>query len=171
MFQRVLSLAATGLLLLLPHAAHSLASDREQPIHIRADRVTIDEARGTSTYQGDVELTQGSLKVQASRMLVIRGEAGLARIEAEGNPVRFRQRPDEARSDVHGSARRVEYFADAAEVVFKGDGRIVQNNDEFRGDHIVYDTQNNTVRASGGEGDGRVHVIIQPQRKEAADGR
>ena len=47
-----------ALLLLVPTLALALESDKDQPIQIEADSVDIDEGKNTSTYKGNVELTQ-----------------------------------------------------------------------------------------------------------------
>lgn len=152
-----------ALLLLLVLAAPPVAalqSDRNQPIHIQADRVLVDEARKVSTYEGNVELSQGTLRVTAERVEIVRSSNGVERLVATGAPVTFRQRPDNSDEDIHGQAHRVEYTAANALVELIGDARLSQGQDEFSGPRISYESDQNRVRASG---EGRVHAIIHPQ--------
>ena len=55
---------AALLLLLAPLPGLGLDSDRDEPIHIEADRAMLDEKEGTSIYEGNVQLRQGSLRLQ-----------------------------------------------------------------------------------------------------------
>ena len=56
-----------ALLALFTTLALGLPSDREQPIHISADKALRDEKKGITVYQGNVEMNQGSLRIEAVR--------------------------------------------------------------------------------------------------------
>ena len=65
--------ALLGLLLSsfwIASAAWPLDSDREQPIQITADSAIRDEIAGETRYEGNVVLTQGSLKITADRLSI-----------------------------------------------------------------------------------------------------
>ena len=57
-------------LFLLPVVARGLSTDKQQQIKIEADSATFDEKEGTSIYQGNVDLRQGTLNLQSQRMTV-----------------------------------------------------------------------------------------------------
>ncbi|MGE0080692.1 MAG: lipopolysaccharide transport periplasmic protein LptA [Thiohalomonadaceae bacterium] len=153
------------LLVLAASPVAALQSDREQPIHIQADRVLVDEARKVSTYEGNVELSQGTLRVTAERVEVLRSGNGVERLVATGAPVTFRQRPDNSEEDIRGQASRVEYTAASALLELIGDAHLWQGRDEFSGPRISYESGQNRVRA---EGEGRVRAIIHPQNGKGA---
>ena len=155
--------------LLFAPAVPALSSDREQPIQIEADRLEIDEARGTSHYQGAVVLRQGSLRLEADSLMLYSQDRRLRRVIAEGQPARFRQRPDGAKQAIEAEARRIEYTTDDGLLVFSGAAELRQGGNRFRGQRIEYDSRTERVRASGddnAEGRGRIQVIIQPQARE-----
>lgn len=158
----LLSVSAAG-----PAAA--LSSDREQPAHIRAERAEIDDRTGVSRYIGRVELDQGTLHVEADTLEVHHRDGEVSRIIADGAPVRFRQRPEGADADLHGRAAHIEYEPATDTLTLVGDARLRQDQDEFTGERIVYDTVAGTVQARGGteDGDGRVHAIIHPKQGPA----
>ena len=56
--------------LLLPMAAWGLSDDRNQPMHIEADRASLNEKTGISTYEGNVHVQQGTLNLRGDRMTV-----------------------------------------------------------------------------------------------------
>jgi len=150
-------------LCLLPLGAQALGTDRNQPIDIHADRVNIDEKRGYSEYLGHVEMTQGSLRLEADRVLIYQRGGRLQKVQAHGDPARFSQLPDGRKTRIRAQAQSMEYDADSGQLVLSGQARVVQGANTFAGERIDYNTHNATVRASKGEhGQGRVHAIIEP---------
>lgn len=151
-------------LLSLPCIAPALERDSQQPLYIQADEVELDNRQGRSTYRGHVIIDQGSLHIEAQQLVIQRKGEELELIEAVGEPVRFRQRPEAASHDIEGEAARVEYHASEARLLLQGSASVQQGGDRFEGARIEYDTRRSVVSASseGGNG-GRVHAIIQPR--------
>lgn len=148
--------------------AMALDSDRNQPIHIEADSVSIDDQKQISRYQGNVKLTQGSIRATADEITLYADEAGPERMVMRGDPATFRQRPEGKEHDARGSARRIEHDSDAELTVFLGQARFWMDQDKFAGGRIEYDVRNDRVRAEGGADAGdRVRIVIQP--KNAGD--
>jgi len=54
--------------------AYAASEDRKLPVSLKADRVTFDQQKGFSTYEGHVILTQGSMRLEADRMTVQLGK-------------------------------------------------------------------------------------------------
>ncbi len=162
-----LPVSLAAVLLALPLGAVALSSDREQPIHITADRVELNEQTGISTYRGQVQVTQGSMVLEADRVVVYQREGELQRIEADGDPARLRQRPDEAAEDVRGAAAHIEYHADSASATLVGNAFLWRGRDEFRGERIDYETENNVVKAAGKDSSERVHAVIHPKQPQS----
>ena len=54
-----------AMLLLATFSAHAEKADRDQPIDLEADTLTTNDAKKTSTYTGNVILTQGTLRINA----------------------------------------------------------------------------------------------------------
>ena len=63
---RHLNKVLLALLFALSCSAHALSSDKDQPIELAADSVDVDEGKGVSTYKGNVDLRQGSMKLLAT---------------------------------------------------------------------------------------------------------
>ena len=68
--------------LMLPAYTHALDSDREQPIQIVADVAIRDEIAGETRYEGNVVLTQGSLKITADELTILHSTEDADRIIA-----------------------------------------------------------------------------------------
>ncbi len=147
-------------------AAQALESDREQPIYIEADGVEIDEQSGTSLYQGNVLVTQGSIEITAEKVSVAQPEGDQqGRIVARGNPVTFRQESEQAERSVKGRAQRIEYDTDSEMLLMVGDAELVQGGDTFASDRIEYDRGRSVVKAgASAQGKQRVRMTIRPAK-------
>ena len=156
------------LLLIAPPLAWALSNDREQPIHIRAASVEINEKNGVSVYSGDVNVNQGSMALTADELIVYHKDGAVNRMEAEGKPATFRQQPDGAEHEVRGEALRIEYDAETEKAHLIGQGHVWRGNDEFLGDRIIFDTAESVVQATGDDNN-RVHAVIQPKKGKEND--
>lgn len=156
------------LLCLVPALAAALSSDREQPIHIKADRVSLDERRGVSHYTGNVRLTQGTLTILSDTMTVYQANRQLQRVVIDGDPARYTQMPDNAKQPVKARARQMVYRSQQGTLTLEGQAHVEQEGSTFSGQHIVYDIDKDQIQAQGGgQEQERVHVIIQPQKQPA----
>ena len=150
-------------LLLLSSACWGLESDRQQPIHIQADRITVHEKGGVSYYEGNVQFTQGSLQIHGDEIIVHLQEDVLQKIIVTGTPATLQQQPESDQELVHSRASRMEYDAMQQIVTLMDNAQVQQGPNSFAGDYIEYDTRTNRVSARKGETEGsRVHVIITP---------
>ena len=153
--------ACLGLLLAGP--AQGAKSDRDEPIHINARNVALNEKTGTTVYLGKVILTQGGLRIQADRMEIRTRNRRTEFVLAVGNPTRLNQRALDGGEDVAISAQRVEYYAAKRQVMLRGDVVIQQGQDILRSFSAHYDLDegNFTAQAGAAPGD-RVTAIIYP---------
>src|ERR1700693_3390857 len=87
-FPRALLLAAMA----LPGIALADKSDRDKPVNIEADRVTIDDKKKQSAFEGNVTLSQGTLMLKADRVLVKQDAGGFNFAVAYGKPAYFKQK-------------------------------------------------------------------------------
>lgn len=73
-----LKLALTSVLLAASLPALALTGDTDQPIHIESDQQSLDMQGNVATFTGNVIVTQGSIKINADKVVVTRpgGEKG-----------------------------------------------------------------------------------------------
>lgn len=153
----------------LPAAAER--ADREKEIVVGADRLTADDANRTSTFDGNVVITQGSMRMTASRVTVKEDADRHKFYIASGAPVTFRQKRDKVDEWVEGSAERAE-FDDRTDVLrLYNRARVKSNQNEITGDFISYDMRREVAEVSGAPPgkaappNSRVKVIILPPKK------
>ncbi|MCU7813330.1 MAG: lipopolysaccharide transport periplasmic protein LptA, partial [Candidatus Thiodiazotropha sp. (ex Notomyrtea botanica)] len=136
-------------------------------MHLEADSVSIDEGTGISLYQGNVVITQGSLKLWADRLWIHRRDGKTDKLISEGQPTRFQQTTDE-QEEVRGRALRAEFYVDRDELLLFDDALLEQGPDQFRSDRIIYNRTSSQVKAgTSADGKQRVQVIIEPRKKTA----
>lgn len=165
----VLRQTALVLLVFVPAMAQGLSSDRSQPITIEADSATLNEKDGSSIYEGNVHLQQGTLNLRGNRMSVQMSDSSVDKIVLTGQPASFQQRPDGQDSDQHAEAGQIEYHAADQRMILLENARVWQSGaEDFRSGRIVYNMKNNTVSAGGSAGD-RVRITLQPNNRPAAE--
>jgi lipopolysaccharide export system protein LptA len=148
-------------------------ADKDKPINVEADRVSIDDAKKISVFEGNVVLTQGTLVMRADRMIVREDPQGFSHGTAYGNPVTFRQKRDGVDEYIEGEALRVEYDGKAERVEMFDRAQMKRGADEVRGSYISYDQPTEVYKVLGRHdaaadktAAGRVRAIIQPKSKD-----
>ena len=163
---RALAVAASSFMISL--SAQALPTDRDQPIYISADHARIDETKGTTDYTGNVEMTQGSMVINAARVDLYREKNEVSRVVATGSLAKFSQQPsaDQPVTDAYGET--LEYKISEQTVTITGKARVEQNQDTFSGERIVYQMDKAVVNAYSGKGTKgqRVQMVIQPKASQ-----
>lgn len=150
--------------LMLPTLLQALTSDKDQPMTLEADSVSIDDSTGVSLYEGNVVITQGSLKLWADRVRVYRRDGKTVKIVSEGKPTHFEQLTDD-QEKIRGHALRAEFYPEKDELMLFDDAVLEQGEDRFSSDRIRYNRGAAQVRAgTSAQGKQRVQVVIEPQK-------
>jgi lipopolysaccharide export system protein LptA len=157
-------LLRTALLLaaLLPAMAIAQQSrDRDQPMDVEADYTKAElGADGRTLLRGNVEIRQGTLKIDADSATVQRRAGAFERIVLEGRPARMQQQLDTG-GLTRAEARNVDYDPQAQVVVLTGDVVVTQPEGSMRGERITYNMQSGQLQ--GGESGSRVRMRIEPR--------
>ena len=158
-----------------------LPDDADQPIHFRADNVegdllasglsatTADDASAEGARAakrvvatGSVQIDQGSMRLEADRVVIERDADQITLIDARGDPARYRQQPEPGTGFIEARAANIVYRPVDARIELIGSAWLTRDSDEFRGEVITYDMREGKVVASGkNEG---VEMILQPER-------
>ncbi len=147
-----------------------LDADRDQPIQVEADAAEIDDGQKTSTYSGKVEITQGSTRIWADKVTIRHKEDRKPQwITAVGKPARYQQEVENNPNLVKARALRMEYDANGELLYLNDQAELIQGQDTFRNDRIVYDRKRGLMK--GGQpakGKERVRITIDPSQHHAA---
>lgn len=153
----------------LPAAAEK--ADREKEIVVGADRLVADDAKKTSTFEGNVVVTQGTMRMTAAKVTVREDPERHKYYVANGSPVTFKQKLDNSDEWVEGFATRAE-FDDRNDVLRLYDhARVKRSQNEITGDFISYDMRKELAQVTGGPPGSapvpgsRVKAVILPPKK------
>jgi len=159
--------------LLAATTAQAERADREKEVVLLADKGVADDANKTSTFEGNVIITQGTMRVTAAKV-TLREKDNFKYYVATGAPVTFRQKRDNTDEWVEGVAERAEF--DDRDDILKlfNRAKVKSNQNEITGNFISYDMRREVAEVTGAppgqrapEGT-RVKVIIVPQKTPGA---
>ena len=160
----------------------ALTTDKDQPIEIEADSAELDDKEGVTIYEGNVVVTQGSIRMTGNKMTVhYTGDNELDTVVLNGHPATYRQLPDKSEVYDEAEALQMEFYQAKNLIVLINKARVKQKDVQFTGDRIEYDTVQSKIKARGSitqpiessaeEGaeapeQGRVKIIITPPKKK-----
>jgi lipopolysaccharide export system protein LptA len=161
------------MLMLLTFNANAEKADRDKPIDLEADTVTVNDAKKTSTYTGNVILTQGTLIIRGDKLIVREDQEGFQHSTSYGNPTTFKQKREGKNEYIEGSGQRIEYDARMDKVQLYTKAWVKRADDVVNGDYIMYDANAEYAEVLGGGSQsstsgtpgGRVKAVIQPKKK------
>jgi lipopolysaccharide export system protein LptA len=172
---RYYTIVASVLLVGLCHIASAEKADREKPINLEADKVSLDDNQKVSVFEGNVILTQGTTKITAAKITVRQEKDGSQKATSIGKPATFRSKRDGVEEYVDGSAERIEYDSKTDKVELFTNAWLRREKDELRGNYVSYEGSTEFYQAIGGgttannsTAPGRVTVVMQPKPKAQA---
>ena len=152
-------------------------ADREKEIVTNADKFTGDDATHTITLEGNVVLTQGTMRITAARVVIKEDAQRFKHYTATGTPVTFRQKRDNVDEWMKGFAQRAEFDEKSDMLKLYDNARVKSNQNEITGQFISYDMTRQVAEVTGAPpgqvapAGSRVKVIIIPAKKDAAPGK
>jgi len=149
-------------------------ADRDKPIQLEAQRITIDDGKKIQILEGDVVLIKGTLMIQSQKIVVTEDQYGFQKGTAFGGKdglARFRQKREGKDEFIEGQAERIEYDTrnEVAELFHRS--WIRSGDDQVKGDYIWYDSINEKYLVTAGDSRDpaaappRVRAVIQPKVK------
>jgi lipopolysaccharide export system protein LptA len=166
------ALAAAVFALAAPPAGAEKA-DKDKPTNIESNKMSSDDARRMTIFEGNVVLTKGTIVVRADRIVVRQDADGFQFSTAYGKPVRFRQKGDpKGGCDglwTDGEALRIEIDDRNEKVELFERARVTRDQDVVNGDYIFLDQRTEFFSVSTAKGaapaspTGRVTAVLQPK--------
>lgn len=155
------------------HQVIALPEDWEQEMIIDADDFVGEIKEGVILYKGNVIVTQGTLRIEADRLMLIRNGNNFEKAIVEGEPAYYQQQIELDQPLSKAYSQRMDFFVADKKSIFRGDAKLEQQGNTIYGDWISYDMNSEKIEASGSQPDanntepdttnGRVRVIIQPE--------
>ncbi|MGO3446218.1 MAG: lipopolysaccharide ABC transporter substrate-binding protein LptA [Kluyvera intermedia] len=157
-----LALASAILAASLPALAKT--GDTDQPIHIESDQQSLDMQGNIVTFTGNVVVTQGTIKINADKVVVTRpaDQKGKEVIDGYGNPATFYQMQDNGKP-VKGHASKMHYELQNDFVILTGNAYLEQLDSNIKGDKITYLVKEQKMQAFSDKGK-RVTTVLVPSQ-------
>lgn len=173
-------LALFALLTLVAPLAHAEKADREKPINLEADSISMDDINKVQVLEGNVILTQGTMQILTSKLVVTQDIDGFQKGVATGGAnglARFKQKREGRDEYIEGEAERIVHDARSEKTEFFVRGWVKSGQDEVKGHYISYDalteqylvTNAGETKSAKGAPQARVRAIIQPKGKNAPE--
>jgi len=143
----------------------ALESDYNQPIHISSAQQQASLKTNKIIFTQDVLLTQGTIKLTADKLTVIRGEQPNHEVMiAEGNVATFYQTQDDGKP-FDAEAKNIVYDVAKGKVTLTSNAQVKQLDSQVNGSKIEYylDSQELNVNSNQTE---RVKTIFLPAQFE-----
>ena len=157
---------------------HAEKADRDKPVNLEADRVTVDDINKVHVFEGRVTMSQGTLLIRGDKVVVKQDAEGYQSGVITANPgglAYFRVKRDGKDEYTEGEAERIEHDAKADITKFLNRAWVKSGLDEVRGQYIMVDGRNANYSVTSGPAggvtpgrDSRVRAIIQPKNKDKA---
>ena len=167
---------AAAILLCQAFSASAEKADSTKPTNIEADKMSSDDARRMTIFEGNVLLSKGTVLVRADRIVVRQDADGFQFSTAYGKPVRFRQKGDPKGGCegvwTDGEALRVEIDNRNEKIELFDKARVTRDQDVVNGDYIFLDQRTEFFSVSTAKGAApasRVTAVLQP-KAAAVDG-
>ena len=141
---------------------HALPSDNEQEISIESDKASLNKLQGELIYTGNVELTQGSLTIQADKVTLTRNQDGIQQLVALGKPARYEQLLSANEDKTQAYGETIIYNMINDELTLLTNAGLEKQGNVFAGEKIVYLIKEQRVKADSSKQE-RVRMVIQPK--------
>lgn len=131
--------------------------DREAPVEVTAESLTVDSEGGTVVFEGDVLIVQGDMRMSAGSVTVYydaETAGGVTRVEAAGG-VTVSRGADAAEGET------AEYDVAGGMMTLSGGVLVTQGNAAISGERLVVnmETGNGTIT-------GRVRTVLSPESNQ-----
>lgn len=150
--------------LFTPALALALDSDTEQPVYVDADSQQLDMQSNKATFIGNVKLKQGSININADKVVVKRDpkDSTIRRIEGYGNLATFSQLSEDGKT-LYGEAKELYYVMVDDQLTMIDQAMLSQDDSVIRGSKITYNISSQKLIADGKQQGDRVSTVLQPQ--------
>lgn len=171
-------LASLVLCLVIAYPAIAEKADRDKPMLLEANRVSIDDAKKIQILEGDVLITKGTMILKADRVVITEDQYGFQKGSAFSGKkglAYFRQKREGKAEYIEGEAERIDYNTNTEIVELFQRAWVKNAEDQLKGDYIWYDAISEKYLVTAGENrdpnapPARVRAVIQPKHRNGGN--
>ncbi len=159
-------------LIIFTNFAIAEKADKQKPMYIEADSISVDDANKVQILTGNVIVTKGTMRLEANSVTITEDEIGYQKgvaIAEKNGLVKFQQKRDNSPDYIKGEAEKITFDSNAEVAEMFGRAWVSVGKDEVRGSYIRYDSFNETfdVKAKVAENTANENPTIKQQRVRA----
>lgn len=149
-------------MLVISFSSVAVESDFDQPIHVSSISQHASMKDNTVVFQDEVLLTQGTIKLTADKLTIIRGDKPNHEIMiAEGKTATFYQTQEDGRP-LDAQANKIHYDVAKSTITLSGNAQIKQLDSQINGSKIVYSLDSEELTVSNDGQKQRVTTVFLP---------
>lgn len=144
--------------------AYALPSDKNEKVHIVSDTWTYNYKNGSSIFEGNVKVDQGTTHIRANRLITKNNrkhqieEAIAYGVE---NLAHYWTLPAVGDPEIHAIARIIKFYPLTSNITLENDVTVTQGENSFKGQLIHYNMNDQTIAVPASK-NGRAVVIYNP---------
>ena len=148
----------------LNNTAIALPQDSEKPVEISADRTEFDNGKQQHTLSGNVQITQGSMQIDADEITLQLKDGEITEINGNGRPLHYSITDNDGKP-LKASAQKIIYRPIDSKLSLVGNATLSRPDRELSGERIDYNISSARINAQGTPKK-RVKIVIQPEKKK-----
>jgi len=146
--------------------------DKNQPLYLQADSVSLDNKTGESQYVGHVTVQQGSSYLTADRATVHTDkDHKIQEAIAYGTPLNqahYRTQSDPEKPEMNAYADVIKIYPQEHWVYLIGHAKVTQGADSYKAPEIEYNSMTQRVFSKKSAA-GRTQIVIHPDDNKSGD--
>lgn len=138
-----------AIFLFIHPAAHGLTGDTKAPINVQSDSVSVQNKVQQATYTGNVTITQGSIKIQAHKVVIKAKENRLQSADIYGTSAKhaaFQQTTDEGQTII-GTALHIQLDQVKNVITLSKHAKLDDGKNTLSGETITYNSRSQITSA------------------------
>lgn len=152
------------------------AAEAVEKITIDADYMHLNLVTGYSVYTGNVQITQGELKLTGDKVTLQEKNNEVERITVSGSPAHYNHVTEKG-ENIQAESELMVYTAGENKLVMTKNAHLKQPDHQVSSQKIVYDTEKKIVIAgekssssdTGSETRQRVNITLTPQKAQVKE--
>ena len=141
-------------------------ADKDKPVNIEADKLTIDDIKKESVFEGNVTLTQGTLTLRRTASWSSRTHRASTTASPTASPPTSSKSARDTTSTSKATPSALEYDGRRDKMQMFVNAEVHKGSDEVKGDYISYDAVTEFYQVIGGPS---VTNQVNPKGRVRAD--
>jgi lipopolysaccharide transport protein LptA len=144
---------------------YALATDDQQSITMKADKVEMNYETGTSVFTGNASATQGSSRITGIKIITHSADAKtITKIVSFGTPEKlatYQTTLKQGANEFNSKAEKITYSTNNKIAALEGNAYATHVDDTFSGPNVTYDAIRHVVSTSQSES-GPSTIVFNP---------